>query len=165
MLHRFFILVSILAIAAAVNMMAGQFIGIAYKSIGPIQYVLRLYVIGLCALVILNELEWFRLTTESKILHWWIPRGVLYAFIGVLGLEENNTTVADKNVDATGRDAALSYIKAVAWLMVACGVLYVVMGAFCLQIVCNRLREDYARRVERAKEVQRTTDTYGSRVV
>jgi hypothetical protein len=157
-LHHVFILVSIVAGLSALNMALGQFIGIAYGKVGPIQYVLRVYVILLCALVILNELEWTKLTRDSTILHLWVTRGMVYAFIGVLGLEENSTTQANQN--AEGRGTALGYIMVVAWLMVGCGTLYFCMGVLCLQLVCNRMREDYQHRLIRSKETRRTTQTY-----
>ena len=159
-LHHIFITISIIAGLSAFNMALGQFIGIAFGTVGPVQYVLRIYVILLCSLVILNELEWTKLTRESTILHWWVTRGMVYAFIGVLGLEENSVTPADKNENVNGRDAALGYIQVVAWLMVGCGILYFCMGVLCLQLVCNRMREDYQRRLERAKATRRTTETY-----
>ena len=159
-LHHVFIVVSIIAGLSAFNMALGQFIGIAFGAVGPVQYVLRVYVILLCALVVLNELEWTKLTRESTILHWWVTRGMAYAFIGVLGLEENSVTPADRNENVNGRETALGYIKVVAWLMVGCGTLYFCMGVLCLQLVCNRMREDYQRRLARAKETRRTTQTY-----
>lgn len=155
-LHVFFIFVSIVTGLSALNMAIGQFLGIAFAQIGPVQYVLRIYVILLCVLVILNELEWTKLTRDSTILSWWVTRGAFYAFVGVLGLEENDVN----DYDSHGRAAALGYIKVVAWLMIGCGVLYFVMGITCMQFLLKRMREDYKQRVERAKETRRTTETY-----
>lgn len=159
-LHVFFILVSIVAALSALNMGIGQFLGIAFAQIGPVQYVLRIYVILLCVLVILNELEWTRLTRDSTILSWWVTRGAFYCFIGVLGLEENDVNVYDQNQEIHGRDAALGYIKVVAWLMIGCGILYFVMGVLCMQLLLKRMREDYKQRIDRARETRRTTETY-----
>jgi hypothetical protein len=105
---------------SAFNMALGQFISIAFGTVGPVQYILRVYAILLCALVILNELEWTKLTRELTILHWWVTRGMAYAFIGVLELEGNSVTPADKNKNIHGRDTVLGYVKVVAWLMVGC---------------------------------------------
>jgi hypothetical protein len=158
-LHAFFILVSIVTALSALNMGIGQFLGIAFADIGPVQYVMRIYVILLCVLAIANESEWTSFTRDSVILNWWPTRGAFYGFIGVLGLEENDVDV----YDAKGRSAALGYIKVVAWLMIGCGVLYFVLGVACMQFLLNRMRDDYKQRLERAKEVKRTADTYMNR--
>lgn len=132
---------------AALNMAAGQVLGIVFQpSTGPVQYVLRFYVVMLCVLVVLNELEYFTLTVESRILHNWITRGALYAFIGLLGLDENDTANY-----ATSVDAGTAYLRAVAWIMIGIGALYASMGICCLQVVHDRARADYERRVELAK--------------
>jgi hypothetical protein len=120
---------------------------------------MRIYVILLCVLAIANESEWTSFTRDSVILNWWPTRGAFYGFIGVLGLEENDVDV----YDAKGRSAALGYIKVVAWLMIGCGVLYFVLGVACMQFLLNRMRDDYKQRLERAKEVKRTADTYMNR--
>lgn len=160
LLHKFFILISIIAAVSALNMAFGQFLGIVFQNVGPVQYVLRVYVIALCVLVILNELEWTKYARDSKIMHIWITRGLFYAFIGVLGLEENDTSTS-RNSDERGFSFSLTYIRAVAWVMVSCGTLYFFMGVFCLQIVNNRLRSDYQERLARATEVRQTTERYG----
>lgn len=86
---------------------------------------------------------------------------MIYAFIGVLGLEENGVSPRRSGMTQTGQDAALNYIKGVAWLILAVGLLYLFMGLVCLQILYNRTREDYRSRVERSKETARTTRKYG----
>jgi hypothetical protein len=43
-------------------------------------------------------------------------------------------------------------VIAVAWNITGCGLLYIVMGAFCLQYALVRLRKDYQARLEVAKE-------------
>jgi hypothetical protein len=159
MLHKFFILISIVAALSACNMAVGQFIGIIFQQVGPVQYVLRIYVIALCVLVVFNEMEWTKFMRESKIMRIWITRGLLYSFIGTLGLEENDTSTS-RNSQDRGFSFSLHYIKVVAWLMVCCGTLYFFMGVFCLQLVHNRLRNDYQQRLTRAVDVRRTAETY-----
>lgn len=134
-------------------MAVGQFLGIYFQSVGPIQYVLRIYVIILCLLVMANELEWTIFTRDSMILKHWITRGLFYAFIGVLGLEENDTT-SSRHADTHGYIISLQFIKAVAWIMIGCGTLYFGMGMLCLHYYYNRLRDDYQERVERARQAR-----------
>jgi hypothetical protein len=92
-----------------------------------------------------NEWEWF-LTRDSKILQLWFTRGLFYSFVGVLGLEENDTASSKAAVP----QMATTYIAVVAWLMVATGMLYSLLGLLCLQGWEQRLRRDYAQRRERA---------------
>jgi len=146
--HKFFILVAVVTALAAFAMGLGQILGIAFQSVGPIQYVLRFYVVLLSLLVILNELELTSITRESRILRYWITRGVFYAFIGLLGLEENDTS---SSTNANDFRIGILYTKAVAWIMVGLGGLYFVMGVCCLQLLEHRLRTNYEERKERAR--------------
>lgn len=155
-LHRFFVLVSIISGCSAFLMAVGQIVGLTVGSVGPIQYVIRAYIVFFCFLVIFNELEWTKLTKDSVILRWWVSRGVTYAFFGCLGLDQNSNIPADENKS----DSALVFIKVIAWMVIGCGILYFVLGVACLQIVCNSMRDDYQKRLERAKEVRRTTERY-----
>jgi hypothetical protein len=145
--HRLVLLFRGITVLAALNMAVGQVLGIVFETAGPVQYVLRFYVVLLCLLVILNELEYFALTVESRILHYWVTRGALYAFIGLLGLEENDTSAG---VSTSSSSVATTYVKAVAWVMIGIGATYFLMGLFCLQFVYDRIRMDYERRLERA---------------
>jgi thiosulfate reductase cytochrome b subunit len=151
--HKFFVMIQILSAIAGLNMGIGQFVGIVFETVGPIQYVLRVYVALLCALVIFNELEWTLFTRDSMILRNWLSRGMFYAFIGVIGLEENDTTTY-RNIEKRGFNVSLQYIKSVAWIMVGCGALYSLMGITCMQLVRNRLRDDYQQRLERARGIR-----------
>lgn len=153
-LHKIFVFVSIVAGLTSFNMGLGQFVGMVYFKVDPIQYVLRVYIIALCALMVLTELEWTKMTRESRLLNNWVSRGCVYSFIGVLGLEENDVSPLD-DTSELGREAALNYIKVVAWLMIGCGILYFCMGVLCLQLVCNRLRRNYQERQRLSKEKRR----------
>jgi hypothetical protein len=144
--HRLVLLFRGITVMAALNMAVGQVLGIVFETAGPVQYVLRFYVVLLCLLVILNELEYFALTVESRILHYWVTRGALYAFICLLGLEENDTSAGV----STSSSVATTYVKAVAWVMIGIGATYFLMGLVCLQFVYDRIRTDYERRLERA---------------
>lgn len=158
-LHKIFILFSIITCFAAFAMAIGQIVGIVFQQVGPVQYILRLYVIALCLLATLVELECTKFTRDSLIFGIWITRGLFYAFIGVLGLEENDTSSA-KNTDIKGFDISRQYVYIVAWVMIVCGFLYSFMGIACLQIVHGKLQTDYEVRLARAPEVRRTMESY-----
>ena len=142
----------------------GQIVGLAYEDIDILSCVMRGYVMVLCALIVCNEAEWTALVRNSRILRYWITRGLFYAFVGVIGLQQNDhaTEVEPYLHDSS---ASLRFIKVVAWLMVAVGALYFGMGALCLQILYNRLRRDYEDRVKRAVHVRKLADNLVESVV
>jgi hypothetical protein len=158
-IHKFFVLISAVTAIAAFCMLIGQFVGLQIQKSGPVQYVIRLYVIALCVLAVLVELGWPKFARET--LHNWTFRGLCYSFIGVLGLEENDT-LTSKNAEGKGFGISKTYIQVVAWIMVGCGVLYILMGLLCLHILYNRVRADYEERLERAPAIRRAAQTYGS---
>jgi len=162
-LHRFYRMIAFLTMFSALNMGIGQLIGMAYEADGPIQYILRVYVVALCCLTILNELKWTKWTKDSTLLRFWPTRGCVYIFIGVLGLEENDSSPnrAGGMAGTVGRAAAMQYTMVVAWMMIVMGFLYTILGIFCGQIVLSKLQEDYERRSGQAKETKRVADTYG----
>jgi len=151
LLHKCFILFSVLTALAAFWMAVGQVLGILVQQNGPVQYALRAYVILFCFLVILVELEWPRFTRDSPLLHCWISRGVVYVFLGVIGMQENDSAEA-KNEDAENYEILSDIAKAVSYNMAGCGVVYCIMGIFCLQKLLGRLRKSYQARLERAKK-------------
>lgn len=159
LLHKIFVFISIVSGFSAFAMAVGQIIGLVFQSEGPIQYVLRVYIMLLCFLAILIELEWTKFARESKIFSIWITRGFFYAFIGVLGLEQNDTSHS-QNIERPMYNISRQYLKSVAWLMIAFGLLYVAMGLLCLQLIYIRLRNDYQERLARAPEVRRAAETY-----
>jgi ABC-type glucose/galactose transport system permease subunit len=109
----------------------------------------------------LNESEFYALTRDSKLLRIWIFRGVFYAFIGVLGLNEHAAAGSNFDEGYKHRDVAINCIVIVAWVMILIGMLYVLMGVLCLQLVYNRLEEAYLERLARSREVRRATQRYG----
>jgi hypothetical protein len=158
--HRLFRFVKFLAIVAALAMTIGQLLGIAFHFVGPIQYVLRVYMIGFCIVMILNEMEWISFIYQSSLLSNWISRGVLYSFVGTIGISQYTTeapSTSDAAADGGGGfpQAALLYIQVVAWGMVGIGIIYFFLGIFCCQLVYQNVRKDYEQRFEWGKRKQR----------
>ena len=155
-MHRLFNLISFLMGTTALLMTTGQLAGLYLYEVDPLEGVVRCYVVLMCFVILLNELEWTKFIRDSAILHIWITRGIFYSFVGVLGLEENDTTTADSEHSAMiGHDQAMNFILVVAYMMVACGVLYFGMGCLCLQLVRNRVMADYEQRSTEATTDQK----------
>ena len=113
-------------------------------------------------IVALNELECTSIVRNSAVLRNWITRGAIYTFFGVLGLVEYEADMTSNLIDLSGKNRALRFIRVSAWIMVALGFLYACMGILCLQLIFNRLQENYQKRVEQSKVTRRATERYGS---
>mmetsp|Transcript_39651 Transcript_39651/g.48279 ORF Transcript_39651/g.48279 Transcript_39651/m.48279 type:complete len:262 (+) Transcript_39651:160-945(+) len=153
--HNWFIMVSILAGVSAFLMGVGQFIGLFYQESGPVQSVVRVYMMAMCGLIVLNELEWLSFTRDSKLLWIWISRGIVYSFVGVIGIQEIEASEARSSVTEIWSAGLRKYLVLTAWAMIASGILYFVLGVTCMQIVLGRLRKKYAERIANAKESRR----------
>ena len=138
---------------AAILMLVGQLIGLYYYEVDTIQGVMRVYVVLMCVVIVLNELEWTDFIRESSILRIWVPRGMFYSFVGVLGIEEDDTEYTRQY--SVGEEQALQFIIIVAYIMVACGVAYFVMGCLCLQLLRNRVVSDYDEKCKEAMASQK----------
>lgn len=157
--HKFIVFLSAVAVCSSLFMGLGQLIGTMYQEQGPIQYVLRLYVVMFCLLAALVELEWTKFARESAVLRFWVTRGLFYCFIGLLGLEENDT-LADKTESLRNFDAAREFTRVVAFMIIGVGTTYAAMGIFCLQLYYNRLRSNYESRLGRAEVVREATGPF-----
>lgn len=154
--HKFMYLVSYLVVIAAVNMVIGQIVGMIFENVNIIEIIMRCYVIALCGLVCLVEMEWTKSARESVILRLWITRGLFYAFIGILGLEQNDNATARDGVQLS--DLTRNYLRAVAWVMIGCGAIYLIMGATCMQLLYNKQRADYDERMGKSETVRSTVE-------
>ena len=156
-LHQCFRLLRFITACSALLMGTGQVVGLVTtekSDIDVLSCVVRAYCCAFCSLVICNEAEYTSMIRNSKILRYWVTRGLLYAFIGCIGLIQNDhaTELEPYLHDDT---PSLKFIKVVAWLMVAVGATYTILGAFCLKLIDNRVRQDYQERKQRAKHIRK----------
>eukprot|EP00561_Arcocellulus_cornucervis_P014695 CAMPEP_0185805624 /NCGR_PEP_ID=MMETSP1322-20130828/3972_1 /TAXON_ID=265543 /ORGANISM="Minutocellus polymorphus, Strain RCC2270" /LENGTH=226 /DNA_ID=CAMNT_0028501673 /DNA_START=1 /DNA_END=678 /DNA_ORIENTATION=- len=143
--HRFFRFVKFLAVVSSFMLFVGQCVAIFYGRASHVQVVLKLYVMAFCVLIIMNEMEWTRLATESKLLVNWMGRGFSYSFVGLVSVEENDVMVRFINVSLAGK-TQLMFIEAVSYMMVGVGVIYFILGLSCCKSVSDRARLDYTKR-------------------
>lgn len=93
----------------------------------------------MCFLSVLTELEWFSFIINSRILSFWVTRGLLYIFMGLLSLDQLH------NGSKKSQNQTL-FIKGVSYTFMGVGAGYTIMGVLCLQIVLKRIRLDYRAR-------------------
>ena len=146
-LHRFTNFIRFIVIIAAILMGAGEILDMTVETSDPIQMVLSIYLLALCLLIILNELEWLKIVVNNALLTNWITRGLFYAFVGVIGLEEYFA-----NEDKILVDVQKVYIQTVAWGMIGSGATYSIMGLLCFQRCHHNARENYDNRMVEAKK-------------
>jgi len=95
------------------------------------------------------ELQISGLITNSRILTVWVTRGIFYAFIGVLGLQESP---GDISGESKTRYEEVRFVEGIAYAMIAVGLLYFCMGVLCLQLVYNKMTKNYRARMLVAKQ-------------
>ena len=154
--HKFMYVIRYIVVVAALNMLIGQIVGMIFENVGVVEYIMRIYVIVLCVLVMCVELEFTKFARESMIFHVWVTRGLFYGFIGVLGLELNDNATARDGVQIS--DLTRNYLRAVAWIMIGCGGVYLAMGVTCMQILYNKQRKDFEERMGRSSTVRSTVE-------
>jgi len=143
-LHNFFILYSFFVALTAVLLGVGHFLIVFYEDVGSdaneiLYYVISVYLLLMCTTAVLVEFEYTMFIAESKLLMHWVTRGAIYVFIGVLSLNENQ-------IYGTKNPFGESFVNALSYTMIGCGVGYTLMGVVCLQLVLNRYRFDFKAR-------------------
>ena len=83
--HKFALCINVLVIIAAVGLVIGQIWGLAIKSLGLMEVVMRSYLIAIGGMIMMNEMEASSVLSKSPILQKFFWRGVFYSFIGTLG--------------------------------------------------------------------------------
>lgn len=85
----------------------------------------RCYIIVFSGIIILTETDWKFLMRRLKLLDLWVFRGFFYAFVGLNTLDLYSPTVETPEC-------------IVGLSLLACGVMYIIMGALCLKSVAAR---------------------------
>ena len=167
-LHKIFVLISIFAGLTGVNSFIAQAIALAFEGSPAMEVVLRCYAMALYVVVVLTEAEKTTPIRQSFILMNWTSRGFFYTFLGVLGMVQydvgvNNYYSRRYNNNSsyqyggssyhtgshymfripTREEAAEWYVWLVACLMVFMGLIYMLMGFFCMQKKLDQLRANY----------------------
>mmetsp|Transcript_31387 Transcript_31387/g.93921 ORF Transcript_31387/g.93921 Transcript_31387/m.93921 type:complete len:223 (-) Transcript_31387:228-896(-) len=162
--HKVFIALSIITIVTAAHLAIGQGWGLLIqKSNYPMEVLMRIFTIGNAILIIMNEIELTRFTRDSLILRSFATRGLYYMFIGCVGNVENdigsdnmytswgNRYNRYRGMDQTVESVAEIYIMCISLVTMIIGLIYVVMGIFCLNRVQDKVRVDYQARMEEYK--------------
>ena len=149
LIHRAFDVYRFLASFAAFNMSIGAFLMLCYFQHTKIEYTILAFLSAICVFIVISEVVDDSLNNTfcgcggggPLIYPNWIARGILYIFLGVIGISQWETAEDHEKM-------LVGYIYAVSWMMIIAGVVYTLSGIFC----CQRLKEgvvsDYRKRYE-----------------
>lgn len=162
--HKLALVLNLVTCGAALNIALGQVLGMVMQRLGWVEFLVRIYEIFFSGVVILNELQWTSVIRESHILSSYTYRGILYTFVGILGVMMNDVgmnayrqsqwnqygSYANNNITIyipTQEQALEFYLRVVSWSMVGFGVVYTTLGLLRQQEKVERHVEEYKLRL------------------
>ncbi|KAJ7529174.1 hypothetical protein O6H91_15G036500 [Diphasiastrum complanatum] len=86
--------------------------------------ILRCYAVAIALFVAVAETEWTWIVKFSRVLEYWVGRGMLQIFVAVMTKALSHEQ-KEKRIEILLSDAA-------SWMLLACGVLYVTAGILCI---------------------------------
>ena len=114
---------------------------------------LRCYMAVFCILVITAEQE-IILVNNLPILQNWILRGLIYSFLGIVGLDESEAiNYKTDGTPSLSFEHASVFILLSSSAMIAVGILYFLMGILFLQLFRDNLVKKYNEKL--AKEIMK----------
>ncbi|KAG7340052.1 COPI associated protein [Nitzschia inconspicua] len=166
LLHKAFIVLSILTILTAINNIIAHTLSLLIygRYEDPMEQILRVFTIGWYFLVILIETNRSALVQQSFVFQHWAARGILYVFLGVLSAVEydvgsqnygsyrdryNRYSYGQRNFVIyipSGEDAFELYVFATGITMLFIGLVYTILGACCLHERYQRLQAQFEQR-------------------
>jgi hypothetical protein len=166
-LHKASLFLNLATIGSATNMAVGQVWGmIVVQDLPLLEIGVRAYTMGFSLLIIFNEMGWTRPIRESLMLSSFLWRGILYTFIGILGVMMNNIGSdnyyndgsSQYNSDSNGNNsitfymptheqASEVYLAIMCWSMFGIGVIYFLLGVVRIQRIVDRHKEEFRLRM------------------
>ncbi|TKY59455.1 Golgi apparatus membrane protein TVP15 [Spatholobus suberectus] len=108
--------------------------------------IFRCYAVLIAAFVVLAETEWSFILKFSKVLEYWAARGMLQIFVAVM-------TRAFPEYIGDRKDLFL--LQSIAsYLLLACGVVYVVSGILCIGFLKRARQKQEITREQVAKDLE-----------
>jgi uncharacterized membrane protein HdeD (DUF308 family) len=162
-LHNTSLLLNMATIGASIMLAVGQIWGMFVVNVPFLEHVVRLYLIGWCLLIVLIELQWTSFVRNSTVLSHWIPRGLLYTFLGVVSTllsdigndnyykNRMNRYAGYNNESITiyfpSHELAVeTYVVCASVSIFVLGCVYILLGVFCLERAAKKQQQDYSER-------------------
>ncbi|KAJ1387019.1 Golgi apparatus membrane protein TVP15 [Sesbania bispinosa] len=108
--------------------------------------IFRCYAVLIAAFVVLAETEWSFILQFWQVLEYWAARGMLQIFVAVM---------TRAFPDYTGERQELVLLQNIAsYLLLACGVVYVVSGILCIGFLKRSRQKQEITREQAAKDLE-----------
>jgi len=118
------------------------------QRIGVLNMALKVYISLFCVLFIFNETEApVPLVRRSALLKPFFSRGFLYSFLGLICVEEAYSERVKDIVSHAASDEfhvgwAAIFMEVTSWLMLSCGVVYLLLGMCCMKGLRDRIKQN-----------------------
>lgn len=147
LLYKLFMVISATATLTSSLILVSQVASLIVLQGLFIQHVLRIYLIVFSLMFILAELQVQFFLDRATYFKNWFHRGFLYTFVAVISMEESKAALGQAYPKYPNSvELVLSNLLMVASVaMFSLGLLYMVMGIFCLRGVWEDLQNKYRR--------------------
>jgi len=117
------------------------------KDIGVLTLALKVYISLFCLLFILTETSApIPIVRRSALLQPYLSRGFLYSFLGLISVEEAYSERVKEMISYGNNEFHISwaplFMEVTSWLMLACGVVYFLLGICCMKRLRDRVKQD-----------------------
>ncbi|GAB2219403.1 hypothetical protein Droror1_Dr00007038 [Drosera rotundifolia] len=108
--------------------------------------IFRCYAVALAIFVVVAETEWSFITKFWKVLEYWVGRGMLQIFVAVMTRAFH---------DDSDEEAYLVLLQNIAsYMLLACGVVYVVSGVLCIGFLKHARQKQEISRGQAVKDLE-----------
>jgi hypothetical protein len=150
-----FIMISTVAVLVHASLLVGQILPIfAVSDVDNLQIALRVYMSVFLVAFICIETEVI-LRTSSTLGNNFMLRGVMYSFVGLIGVEQSAAIRVDmshgNHIASVWAQISSLVLHISAWFETAMGCLYFVLGALCMREMRDKMRQKERERQERAQ--------------
>ncbi|XP_073127673.1 uncharacterized protein [Henckelia pumila] len=108
--------------------------------------IFRCYAVIIAIFVVIAETEWERFLNFSKVLQYWVGRGMLQIFVAVM------TRAYPEHLRNHQELFLLQSIAA--YLLLGCGVIYIISGIFCLGMLKRSHKKRHVSRDQAIKDLE-----------
>ncbi|KAF5448431.1 hypothetical protein F2P56_028967 [Juglans regia] len=109
--------------------------------------IFRCFAVGIAFFVVLAETEWGFILKFSKVLEYWVGRGMLQIFVAVM---------TRAFPDYTGVQKALVLLQNISsYMLLACGVVYIVSGLLCMGHLKRVRQQQETTRDQAVKDLEK----------
>lgn len=159
--HSIFILFSTYSSISLLFLLASQLSPLLFVKITGLHFYLRFYLAFFAFILFLVEVEFpYISASNSLFVDNWASRGILHSFLGLVNQEESLILSAQEQKKSSlfdGDDTEIEFIlqlfvQITSYMMVISGVLYFLMGIFCLKGVKDKCQTHYKNLVEKEKQ-------------